>query len=51
MLWNTGVLKNPENGYDFQPLTIFQAETETWVCSRDVPWATDYDNICVQAAW
>ena len=41
------ILKIPENGFDSRPLTIFQTETEieTWVCQKDVPWASNYDNI------
>ena len=26
-----------------------EIETETWVCEKDVPWATYYGNICFHA--
>ena len=52
MCW-TWILKIPEYGFDIQPLMIFQTETEieTWVYSKGVPWATDYDNSHFHAVW
>ena len=40
---------NSKNSFNFRPLMIFQTETETWVCKKDVRMATDYDNICFHA--
>ena len=36
-------------GFDFRILTFFETETqiENQMCQKDVPWATDNDNIFV----
>ena len=43
----TWIFKIPDKGFDFRLQTIFQTETETLQCYKDVLRARDYDNIWI----
>ena len=50
MAYKTYILKIPENGCDFQPLTL-KPKPNFKYYQNDVPWSTDNANICFHVVW